>query len=58
MGKLIKFETLKNDFLQSLSDHQYNLLKELTEHSSCIGDFLFRHPGFPVQTSGGAVLYT
>ena len=44
MGTLAKFETFKKDFLQSLSEDQYRLLEKLTEYSSCIGDFLFRHP--------------
>ncbi|NPA13523.1 MAG: glutamine-synthetase adenylyltransferase [Aquificae bacterium] len=44
MGSLSKFETFKKEFLDSLSKEEYDLLKGLVEHSSCIGDFLFRHP--------------
>ncbi|NPA58657.1 MAG: glutamine-synthetase adenylyltransferase [Aquificae bacterium] len=44
MGGLAKFETYKKDFLQSLTEEQRNLLSELSERSSCIGDFLFKHP--------------
>ncbi|ACO03077.1 MAG TPA: glutamine-synthetase adenylyltransferase [Persephonella sp.] len=43
MGSLSKFETLKKDFLLSLPEDRYDLLKDLVDHSSCIGDFIFRH---------------
>ncbi|SNZ06586.1 glutamate-ammonia-ligase adenylyltransferase [Persephonella hydrogeniphila] len=44
MAKLTKFETLKKDFLQSLSPEKYTLLERLADYSSCIADFIFRHP--------------
>ncbi len=43
MGSLSKFETLKKEFLTGLSKDRYSLLKDLVDHSSCIGDFIFRH---------------
>ncbi|WP_457644457.1 [protein-PII] uridylyltransferase family protein [Persephonella sp.] len=43
MGSLSKFETLKKDFLNSLPEDRYELLKNLVDYSSCIGDFIFRH---------------
>ncbi|MEJ5172708.1 MAG: glutamine-synthetase adenylyltransferase [Hydrogenothermaceae bacterium] len=44
MSILFKFETLKADFLKSLNQDQKTLLEELANYSSCIYDFLFRHP--------------
>jgi glutamate-ammonia-ligase adenylyltransferase len=44
MANLTKFETLKKDFLDSLPKEKYDLLKKLSDVSSCISDFLFRHP--------------
>ncbi len=44
MGSLSKFETLKKDFLNGLPSEQYELLKNLADYSSCISDFIFRHP--------------
>ncbi len=44
MANLTKFETLKKDFLDSLSKEEYNLLAKISETSSCITDFIFRHP--------------
>ncbi len=44
MANLTKFETLKKDFLDSLSQKQRNLLEKISETSSCITDFIFRHP--------------
>lgn len=44
MSLLFKFETLKGDFLRSLSPDQKKLLEEIATFSSCIYDFLFRHP--------------
>ena len=43
MANLTKFETLKKDFLESLSPEKYQLLKNLSDTSSCITDFIFRH---------------
>ena len=43
MAKLTKFETLKKDFLNSLTAEQYELLEKLSDYSSCITDFIFRH---------------
>ncbi len=43
MSNLFKFETLKKDFLKSLSEEKYELLKKISETSKCITDFLFRH---------------
>ncbi|WP_457642816.1 [protein-PII] uridylyltransferase family protein [Persephonella sp.] len=44
MATLAKFETFKKEFLESLPEEKYRLLESLAEHSSCITDFLFRHP--------------
>ena len=44
MSNLFKFETLKRDFLNSLNQNQLQLLKDISLYSSCITDFLFRHP--------------
>lgn len=44
MSNLFKFETLKREFLDSINDQQLQLLKNLSYYSSCISDFLFRHP--------------
>ncbi len=44
MANLTKFETLKKDFLNSLSKEEYQLLEKISDTSSCITDFLFRHP--------------
>ena len=44
MSNLFKFETLKKDFLNSLNPSQYKLLENLSFYSSCITDFIFRHP--------------
>lgn len=44
MSLLFKFESLKNDFLKKLNSDQRRLLEEIAEFSSCIFDFLFRHP--------------
>ncbi|MFN3977235.1 bifunctional [glutamate--ammonia ligase]-adenylyl-L-tyrosine phosphorylase/[glutamate--ammonia-ligase] adenylyltransferase [Sulfurihydrogenibium azorense] len=44
MSNLFKFETLKKDFLDSLNLSQKQLLSKLAYFSSCISDFLFRHP--------------
>ncbi len=43
MSNLGKFELLKKDFLQSLPEEKFNLLKKLSAYSSCISDFIFRH---------------
>jgi len=43
MSNLGKFETLKKDFLDSLSEDKYNLLSIIAQNSSCITDFIFRH---------------
>ncbi len=43
MSNLGKFELMKKDFLESLSEDRLILLKKLTAYSSCISDFLFRH---------------
>ncbi len=43
MANLTKFETLKKDFLNSLSPEKYKLLEKISEVSSCITDFIFRH---------------
>ncbi len=43
MGNLGKFEMLKKDFLESLTEEKLNLLKKISVYSSCITDFLFRH---------------
>ncbi|GAB6072709.1 bifunctional [glutamate--ammonia ligase]-adenylyl-L-tyrosine phosphorylase/[glutamate--ammonia-ligase] adenylyltransferase [Venenivibrio stagnispumantis] len=43
MSNLGKFETLKKDFLDSLSEDKYNLLSIIAKNSSCITDFIFRH---------------
>lgn len=43
MAKLTKFETLKKDFLDSLTAERYELLEKLSDYSSCISDFIFRH---------------
>ncbi len=43
MASLGKFETLKKDFLESLSKDKLDLLKGLSSVSSCISDFIFRH---------------
>ena len=43
MGKLTKFETLKKDFIQSLSSNKLSFLETIAEYSSCISDFIFRH---------------
>lgn len=44
MSILHKFETLKRDFLDSLDNESYKLLEKLAYYSSCILDFIFRHP--------------
>ncbi|WP_297888351.1 glutamine-synthetase adenylyltransferase [Sulfurihydrogenibium sp.] len=44
MSNLFKFESLKKDFLESLNSQQLQLLKNIAYYSSCISDFLFRHP--------------
>ena len=44
MSNLFKFETLKKDFLNSLNPDQYKLLEKLSYYSSCITNFIFRHP--------------
>ncbi|MBK3333327.1 glutamine-synthetase adenylyltransferase [Persephonella atlantica] len=43
MAKLTKFEALKPEFLKSLPEKKLKLLKNLSEYSSCITDFIFRH---------------
>ncbi|WP_029520454.1 glutamine-synthetase adenylyltransferase [Persephonella sp. IF05-L8] len=43
MGNLSKFETLKKDFLISLPEEKLKLLEKLSDYSSCITDFIFRH---------------
>ena len=43
MSGLFKFETLKKEFLNSLTDEKYELLKRISETSKCITDFIFRH---------------
>jgi glutamate-ammonia-ligase adenylyltransferase len=43
MAKLTKFEALKKDFLRSLPPEKYALLEKLSDYSSCISDFIFRH---------------
>ncbi|RUM58790.1 MAG: glutamine-synthetase adenylyltransferase [Persephonella sp.] len=40
---IAKFELLKKDFLNSLSPDKLNLLKDLSDYSKCISDFIFRH---------------
>lgn len=44
MSLLFKFETLKSDFLKTISPQQKKLLEEIAFYSSCIYDFLFRNP--------------
>jgi len=43
MEKLAKFEMFKKDFLETLPEEKLFLLKKISEYSSCITDFLFRH---------------
>ncbi len=43
MAKLTKFEALKPDFLKSLSKKQREVLEKISDYSSCITDFIFRH---------------
>ncbi len=43
MAKLTKFEALKPEFLKSLSKEKLELLKKISEYSSCVTDFIFRH---------------
>ncbi len=44
MERLSKFEMLKKDFLDSLPEEKLSLLKKISIYSSCLTDFLFRHP--------------